>query len=71
MYKREIKEASLNLTINVPVVYMARNIMVLRRAKSITRGTGRGWTPEIKTFLGPEMATSDAQKSRDPSLTVS
>jgi hypothetical protein len=30
------------LTINVPVVYMARYIMVLRRARSITRGIGRG-----------------------------
>ncbi len=30
------------LTIYVPVVYMARYIMVLRRARSITRGIGRG-----------------------------
>jgi hypothetical protein len=30
------------ITINVPVVYMARYVMVLRRARSITRGIGRG-----------------------------
>jgi hypothetical protein len=30
------------ITINVPVVYMARYAMVLRRARSITRGIRRG-----------------------------
>ncbi len=30
------------LTVDVPIVYMARYIMVLRRARSITRGVGRG-----------------------------
>jgi hypothetical protein len=48
------------LTINVPVVCTARNVMVLRRARSITRGHWKGWALEIQTFLGPEMATSEA-----------
>ena len=30
------------LTINLPVVYKTRYVMVLRRARSITRGIGRG-----------------------------
>jgi hypothetical protein len=30
------------ITINVPVVYMALYVMVLRQARSITRGIGRG-----------------------------
>ncbi len=30
------------ITINVPVVYMARDIMILMRAIFITRGIGRG-----------------------------
>jgi hypothetical protein len=30
------------LTINVPVVYMARDVMILMRAISITRAIGRG-----------------------------
>jgi hypothetical protein len=48
------------VTINVPVVYMAQCVMILRRAISITRGIGRGWALEIETFLGPEMPTSKA-----------
>jgi hypothetical protein len=43
------------LTINVPVVYMARYVMVLRRATSITRGILKGLALEIDTFLDPEM----------------
>jgi hypothetical protein len=44
--------------------------MLLMRATSITRGIGRGWALTIETFLGPEMATSEAriiwvQKSRE------
>jgi hypothetical protein len=30
------------LTINVPVVYVARYVMILMRATSITRAIGRG-----------------------------
>ena len=33
---------------------MAQYVMVLRRARSITRGIGRGWDLEIDTILGPE-----------------
>ncbi len=33
--------------------------MILMREVFITRAIGRG-TPEIETFLGPEMATSEA-----------
>ncbi len=46
------------ITISVPVVYTARYAMVLRRARNITRGIGRGGT--WKYFLGPEMAASEA-----------
>jgi hypothetical protein len=28
--------------------------------ESISRDIGRGWAPKIKTFLGPEMAMSEA-----------
>jgi hypothetical protein len=42
---------------NVPVVYMARDVMILMRATSISRAIGR-WALKIETFLGPEMATS-------------
>jgi hypothetical protein len=47
------------ITINVPVVFMARYLMVLRGATSL-RGALEGVGPEIKTFLGIW-----AQKSRD------
>jgi hypothetical protein len=48
---------------------MAWYVMVLRRARSNTRGIGGGWALEIETFLGSEMARSEAsaiwvQKSR-------
>jgi hypothetical protein len=32
----------MKITINVTVIYMARYVMVLRRARSTTRGIGRG-----------------------------
>jgi hypothetical protein len=50
---------NLAITINVPVVYMARCGMILRRAISIYEGHWKGWALEIDTFLGPEMATSE------------
>ncbi len=55
--------------INVPVVYVARDVIILMRALSITRAL-EGVGPEIENFLGPEMATSEvsaiwAQKSQD------
>ncbi len=47
-----IDRASL-ITINVPVVFMVRYVMVLRSAY---KGHWKGWALKIKTFLGPEMA---------------
>jgi hypothetical protein len=44
-------------TINVPIVYMARGVMLLMRAISITRAIGIG---RNRDFLGPEMARSEA-----------
>jgi hypothetical protein len=41
------------LTINVPVVYMARDVMILMRAASISRPMKRVG-PENGDFLGPE-----------------
>ncbi len=58
-------------TINVHVVYMARYVIVLRRTvQHHYEGHWKGWALKIETFLGPEMATSEAsaiwaQKSRD------
>jgi hypothetical protein len=48
----------LQLTINVPVlvVYMARDVMILMRAPSITRAIGVGGVGgrlKIETFRGP------------------
>jgi hypothetical protein len=48
------------LTINVPVVYMVRDVNDFDAGKSISRAIGREWTLKIKTLLGPEMATSEA-----------
>ncbi len=47
-----------SLTINVPDVYMAQDVMILMRATSITRAIGWGCALKIDTYLGPEMATS-------------
>ena len=57
------------LTINVPVVFMARYVMTLRGATSL-RGALEGVGPENRDFLGPEMALASlvpfrAQKSLD------
>ncbi len=40
------------ITINVPVVFMARYVMVLRSATSL-RGVLEGVGPENQDFLGP------------------
>jgi hypothetical protein len=45
------------MTINVPVDYMARDVMVLMGENS--RATG-GVGPENRDFLGPEMETCEA-----------
>ncbi len=57
------------ITINVPVVFMARYIMVLRGATSL-RGALEGVGPENRDFFGPWNGTSEAsaiwaQKSRN------
>jgi hypothetical protein len=47
---------TLRITINVPVVYIARYVMVFRRARSITRGIGRGGAavgPGNRDFFDP------------------
>ncbi len=48
----------MNLTLNVPVVFMARYVMILRGAtvQHHYEGHWKGWALKIKTFLGPEMA---------------
>ncbi len=51
------KKAS-KLTINVPVVYMARDVIILMRANPF-RGPLEGVGPENRDFLGPEMTTSE------------
>jgi hypothetical protein len=48
------------LTINVPVVYMERDVMILMRKNPVSMAIGRGWALKIETFSGPEMATSEA-----------
>ncbi len=40
------------ITVNVPVVFMARYVMVLRRATSL-RGALERVDPENRDFLGP------------------
>ena len=58
------------ITINVPVVYIARDIVILRPA-NLFQGPLEGVGPgKILAFLGPEMATSKAsaiwtQKSQE------
>jgi hypothetical protein len=46
-------------TINAPVVYMARDVMILMRANPF-RGPLEGAGPENRDFSGSEMATSAA-----------
>ncbi len=42
LFKREGQEARQNNSINVSVVYIALDVMILMRATSIARATGRG-----------------------------
>jgi hypothetical protein len=52
----DVRQAATHkLTINVPVVFMARYKMVLRGATSL-HGALEGVGLKIETFLGPEMA---------------
>ncbi len=45
------------ITINVPVVYMAWDVMILMREIHF-QGDWKGWALKIDTILDPEMATS-------------
>jgi hypothetical protein len=56
--KGYLKYKGVSLTINVPLVYMARYLMVLRRATSIARGIRRVGPWKSRLFLGPEMTTT-------------
>ncbi len=47
------------LTINIPVVCMGRDVWIWMGGNP-QRGPFEGVGPEIETFLGPEMATSEA-----------
>jgi hypothetical protein len=47
------------LTFIVPVVYIARDVMILMRA-NIFRGPLEGVGLENRAFFGPEMAASEA-----------
>jgi hypothetical protein len=49
------------LTIHVPVVFMARYVMVLRGATSL-RGALEGEGPENLDFFGPWNGTSEAKQ---------
>jgi hypothetical protein len=67
--KTVTKKISGLCTFKVPVVYMAQDLMFLM-GENHFEGDWKGWAVKIKTFLGPEMATSEgsamwAQKSRD------
>jgi hypothetical protein len=48
------------LTINVPVVFMARDEMILMGANPISTGHLKGWVLKIETIFSPEMAPSEA-----------
>ncbi len=50
------------ITINVPVVFMARYVMVLRRATSL-RGALEGVGPENRDFFGTLNGTTEARFS--------
>jgi hypothetical protein len=39
------------LAIYAPIIYTAPCVMLMMRATSITRASGRGWAQEIETFL--------------------
>jgi hypothetical protein len=48
------------ITINVPVVYVARDVMILMRENPF-RGPLEGVGPENRDFLGLDMASSKAR----------
>ncbi len=54
VWTRHSIEVIVLITINVPVVYRARYVMALRRARSITRGIGRGGPWKSRLFWAPK-----------------
>ena len=44
------------ITINEPVDYMPRAVMILMRGQRHYAGHWKGWAMKVETFLGPETA---------------
>ena len=67
-----VKSNNLILTINEPVDYMARAVMILMRGKDIKRAIGRVGL-KVEPVLGPEIAqaTGSAIWAQNLNLTVS
>jgi hypothetical protein len=55
---------------NVPVSFIWRLNLILMRATSHYNGHWKGWALKIKTFLGPEMAMSEASSIWAPKSRV-
>jgi hypothetical protein len=60
------------ITNNVPVFYMARDVMILMQATSFTRAIGRGGPKKVEIFQGPPLPIArvtdlPATKSSSPS----
>jgi hypothetical protein len=51
-------------SIYAPMIYTAPYVMFLMRADPLRGQVGGGWALEIETFLGTEMATSEASPIR-------
>ncbi len=49
-----------------PMIYTSPYLTFLMRADPLRVQVGGGWALEIATFLGPEMAKSDAISSQGP-----
>jgi hypothetical protein len=48
------------IAVYAPLIYTAPYVMCLMRADPLRGQAERCWALEIKTFLGPEIATSEA-----------
>jgi len=55
---RKKKVCQGSITFNVPVVYMGRDEVI---CNIHFKGLWKGWALKIDTFVGPEMATSEAR----------
>ncbi len=56
---RYLKKCIINMYVMVSAVYVARDVMILKRA-NLFRGPLEGVGPEKRVFLSPETATSKA-----------